>query len=350
MPQHEIIKKRRYWPLVLGLTGSGALLCLAISLAWHFAAAAAGGALDALILKEQKHGRVWSCPERRIAGFPFAIELACVEPRFAGLVSGVQTEVQAKALHARFSLFRPTEVTAEIEAPFALRSADGRTDISARWTSLQIVASGAPQEPKRILFRGQAVAIHGFTEALGTLAAEAAQCDGAIAKAASAEPHAYDFRLAAQDIANPLLATALGSQRIDEFKTGGTITEAVFDPSVRPAHNLEQWRMRGGRIDFANLDLSQAETRVSAQGTLMLDAAHRPQGKFDTQSVGLEPILQRHGINPSLVTAGVLLSGLLGGGSASAGKPGELRLPVRAEGGGLTIGPVKTAVRLSPLY
>jgi hypothetical protein len=349
MPQHEIIRKRRYRPLVFGLAGFGALLCLAISLAWHFAAEAASGALDSLILTEQKHGRVWSCPERRIAGFPFTIELACAEPRFAGLVSGVPIEVQAKALRSRFSLLRPNEVTAEVEAPFALRSADGRTDVSALWTSLQIVVSGLPDEPARILLRGQSVAVHGFAEGLGTLAAEAAHLDGIVAKAAAGSPHAYDFRFTAHDVTNPLLATALGSQRIDELKTDGTITEFAFDTTVLPAHNLEQWRMRGGRIDFANLALSQAETHVAAQGTLRLDAAHRPQGKFDTQSVGLEPILQRYGINPSLVTAGVLLSSLLGG-TSSAGKPGELRLPVRAEGGGLTIGPVKTAVRLSPLY
>jgi hypothetical protein len=353
MPLHQAqdaLKTRRLRPFLVGLAGVGLFFCLAIAIAWYVATQIATRTLDAWILDEQKHGRIWSCPERQMAGFPFAIELRCAEPHFAGLVSGKPMGLHVKALRATVHLFHPHDVTAAIEAPFVLRSEDGRTDMSFAWDSLQVTASGLPDEPGEIAFRGEGLTIHGFAEGLGTLAAQAAHFDGIVGKAANKQERAYDFHFTAHDVGNPLLTIALGSQHIDEFKTDGTITEVAFDAAARPADNLEHWRVRDGRIDFVNLALSRAETQISARGTLKLDAAHQPQGRFATESAGLEPILQRNGINPSLATAGVLLSGLLGGDTSVAAKPGALRLPVRLEGGSVIIGPIHTAIRLPPLY
>ncbi len=356
MPRNEsqnVGKRRPLQPLLAGLAGLGVFACLAGAIAWHVAEQAAANALDALIVSEEAHGRVWSCPKRRISGFPFALELNCLEPSFSGRISGKPMVARMQALRARVHVLYPHEVTAKIEAPFALRSEDGHTDLSFSWSSMQFVIGGVPEDVAQIAFRGEALATQGLAEGFGALVMQAGRFNGVIGKSASGQDRSYDFRIAAQDVASPWMTMALGSQQPAEIKADGTVTEVSFDPSERPAESLEHWRAKDGRIDFGNLAFSQGETQVSARGTLKLDATHRLQGRLDTESLGIETILRSHGINPSFATAGLLLSGLLGSKTQAAAPPSApaaLHLPVRLEGGAVIIGPVQTPIRLPALY
>jgi hypothetical protein len=356
MPQSEsqsVGKRRPFRLLLAALIGLGFFLSLAGAVAWYLAARAAAKALDALIVGEDAHGRIWSCPERRISGFPFALELSCLGPSFSGLISGKPMVARMQAVHARVHLLRPHEVTAQIEAPFTLRSDDGRTDLSFSWSSLQFVIGGVPEDVSQIAFSGEALAAHGLAEGFGALVVQAGRFNGVTGKSASGQDRSYDFRIAAQAVASPWLVMALGSQQPGEIKADGTVTEVSFDPSERPAESLEHWRAKDGRIDFGNLAFSQGETQISARGTLKLDATHRLQGRLDTESLGIEPILRSHGINPSLATAGLLLSSFLGGKAQAAAPPNApavLHLPLRLEGGAVIIGPVQTPIRLPALY
>ncbi|MGO9004520.1 MAG: DUF2125 domain-containing protein [Beijerinckiaceae bacterium] len=356
MPQSEsqsVGKRRPLRLLLAGLLGVGVFACLVGALAWYLAEQAAAKALDALIASEEAHGRVWSCPERRISGFPLALELSCLKPSFSGLISGKPMVARMQALHARVHLLRPHEVTAQIEAPLALRSEDGRTDLSFTWSSMQFVGGGVPEDIAQVAFRGEGLATQGLAEGFGALVVQAGRFDGMIGKSARGQDRAYDFRFAAQDVASPWLVMVLGSQQPAEIKTEGTVTEVSFDLSARPAESLEHWRAKDGRIDFGNLGFSQGEMQVSARGTLKLDAAHRLQGRLDTGSLGIEPILRRHGINPSLATAGLLLSSLFGGKAQAAAPPSApavLHVPLRLEGGAVIVGPVQTSIRLPALY
>jgi hypothetical protein len=352
--ESQSVGKRRPLRLLLaGLLGVGVFACLASAIAWYLAEQAAAKALDAFIVSEGARGGVWSCPERRISGFPLALELSCLEPSFSGLISGKPMVARMQSLHARVNLLRPHEVTAQIEAPFALRSEDGRTDLSFTWSSMQFVVGGVPEEIAQVSFRGEGLATQGLAEGIGALVVQAGRFNGVIGKSAGGQNRSYDFRFAAQDVASPWLVMVLGLRQPAEIKTDGTVTEVSFDPSERPAESLEHWRVKGGRIDFSNLAVSQGETQVSARGTLKLDATHCLQGRLDTESLGIEPVLRRHGINPSLATAGLLLNSLFGGkkqGAAPPSAPAVLHLPLRLEGGAVIVGPVQTSIRLPALY
>jgi hypothetical protein len=345
-------KVRRTRPRLAALVGLGLFVSLAGAGAWYVASEAAANALDAMIASEETHGRVWSCPQRRISIFPFGMELTCQEPSFHGLVSGRPMQAKLQALRASVSLFHPHDVAGEIGAPFTLRSDDGSTDVSMSWSAMHVVVSGGPEGVSQIVFSGEGFSTQGAMESFGALAAQARRFDGTIGRAAGGQERSYDFRLAAQDVANPWLALLLGAQQPIEFKSHGTVTEVAFDPAERPAESLERWRANGGHIDFGDLGFTQGETQVSAKGTLRVDATHHLQGQLDTVSRNIEPLLRRYGINPSLATAGLLLSSLLGGQTQNAAPAadGALLLPLRFEGGAVIIGPVKTSIRLPALY
>jgi hypothetical protein len=350
----DIRKRRRGLLLLFWLAGLLLFVCLAAAGAWTIAARTTAQALDRMLADAQTHGQVLSCPGRQISGFPFAFEVSCDGPSFAGLISGKPMTVRLKALRATLHFFHPLEVLVAAEAPLALHSEDGQTDLSVAWSSLELVAGGLPEGISQISFRGQNLATHGVIEGLGSQMMQSTDIDGVVAKSRGRQDESYDFRVAAQNPASPWLTAILGEPPLSEIKTDGTVTQVSFDPAQRPAESLEHWRLKGGRIDVGNLAVSQGETHVSAHGVLALDAAHRPQGKLDTESVGIEPVLRRYGINPSLATAGMLLSSLFGGASHNKepppGSPAALRLPLRLDGGAVIIGPVQTAIRLPPLY
>ncbi|MGH6830268.1 MAG: DUF2125 domain-containing protein, partial [Methylocella sp.] len=90
--------------------------------------------------------------------------------------------------------------------------------------------------------------------------------------------------------------------------------------------------------------LTSGHTVFDAKGGFDLDGQHRMQGKLDASFAGLDKAFRHLGVDPALITAGQVLSGLLGGGT------GRLNLPLTFSEGFLSIGPVRTQIQIPPLY
>jgi Uncharacterized protein conserved in bacteria (DUF2125) len=71
------------------------------------------------------------------------------------------------------------------------------------------------------------------------------------------------------------------------------------------------------------------------------------KGKLDASFGGLDKAFRQLGVDPALITAGQVLSGLLGG---RGGRAGRMSLPLTFSGGFLSIGPVRTQIQIPPLY
>ena len=144
----------------------------------------------------------------------------------------------------------------------------------------------------------------------------------------------------------------LGKGLPADIAAHGTVTKAAFDPNLTLPQNMDNWRRAGGELELADLSLTQGATKFSAHGSLGLDDLHRVEGKLETESRGFEPLLLRLGVNPVLVSAGTLLSGLLGGAPPehADAQPDALLLPIAFDDGYVSIGPAQTSIRLPALY
>ncbi len=123
--------------------------------------------------------------------------------------------------------------------------------------------------------------------------------------------------------------------------------------SIRQRRSSRHWingASPAARVDLANLAAIRGETKFQARGTLRLDAAHELEGQLDAQCLGFEPVLRRLGVDPALIAVGSLLTNLLGGGDTNSTGPQPLHLPVGFTNGRLSIGPVRTSIRVPPLY
>jgi len=330
-----------------------AVLVIGWSVFWHVASGQTGAVLDAWMDQERQAGRVWACPDRKVGGYPFSIEIACSAPHFEGEVAGRNFSGTLQGFNAAAALFQPGDVSANLTAPFALRSTDGSVDVTLGWTALQLDLSGLPDVVTRIAVAGDHLSLQGTIAGIGAVAVRSTGFEGHALKLPQRQDSAYDFSLAASEVVSPFIDGLLGGAVPAAIDVSGTMTQADFGISGTFAERVERWRQAGGHIDLARAVATRGPTRFDGNGTLGLDQAHQLQGHLDAQFVGLEPILRQFGINPGLMNAGSLLSGLLGGkprGGPQQGGAPALRLPVAMDRGLLSIGPVRTSIRLPPLY
>jgi hypothetical protein len=338
---------KRRWPAwgVLAFVG---LLVLAWTVGWNLAAAQSEKIVEAWIGREKSFGRIWSCPERTIGGFPFAIEMECTKPHFDGLIFGRHFAGGLDGFRATAVVFHPTKVTAWLGSPFAVSSDDDDTHLELAWDDLRLVLDGLPQKTWNVSVGARKLAWQGIVQELGPINGSAAHLSAEAGNLP--EDRAYNFNVAINAARLPDLDRFLGADLPAEITARGTVTNAGFDVGQTLAQNMDNWRAGGGRLDLTDVSVTHGVTKFTARGSLGLDDLHRIEGKLDTQSRGFEPLLIRLGVNPVLISAGTLLSGLLSGASPDRTPPGALILPVSFEDGYLSVGPAQTSIRVPALY
>ncbi len=333
--------------LLLALAGAA----IGWSVLWYFAARQTGQVLDAWLAREKTFGRVWSCPDRHIGGYPFAIAIACAAPRFDGLIFGHNYSGTLQGFRATAVLSRPRDVDVEVASPFVATSEDGTVNFQITWDALAIQLNGLPQDLWQVAIDGRNFVLHGAAGAVG-IAGKVSDAKAKIVQRAGTDGNRLDFDVAFDGTALPMIDQALGPGNPADISAQGTATQTAFDPRLSAAQNLERWRAAGGRVNLTTFALTRGDTKFVAKGAFALDDAHRVDGQFDTRSSGFEPVLQHYGIDPGLISFGALLGNLLSGGSGQTQQQQTtaLHLPVRIEDGAIAVGPIRTSIRIPPAY
>jgi hypothetical protein len=330
------------------------LMVLAIgwSVFWYIASAKTESLLDAWIEREKHVGRVWTCPERQIGGYPFRIEIRCAKPQFEAEASGTQFKGSLAGFYAVSKVYQPGLTVVEIEGPFTMQAADGSADISLKWRELHLSLRGLPETLSRLSLAGEEVSLRGTVAEIGTLNLDAANVEAHLAAADTRQDQAYDIYVALNEASIPLLDDITGSSAKAAIQLDGTISQADFGGAGRLPDRIEKWRMAGGQVELSRASLVKGTLNFKSKGTLALDVTHRLDGTLESEFSGLEPVLLHYGVDPGLLTVGSLLNNLLGQkrDGARAAEPRPLRLPLVINHGQIAIGPVRTPIRLPPLY
>ena len=342
-------QKRPNWQLRLLLALAGA--AVGWSGLWYFAARQTGQVLDAWLAREKTFGRIWSCPDRRIDGYPFAIAIGCAAPRFDGVIFGHDYSGTLQGFRATAVLAHPRDVDVEVASPFVATSKDGKVNFQITWDALAVQLNGLPQDLWQVAINGKNFVLRGSTGSVG-LAGKVSDATAKIVQHAGADGNAVDFDIALDGTVLPMIDQVLGPGTPTDISAQGMATQTAFDPRLTAAQNLEQWRAAGGRVDLTAFTLTRGDTKFAARGTFALNAAHRVEGQFDTRSSGFEPVLQHYGIDPGLISFGALLGNLLSGGSGQPQQQQEmaLHLPVHIDDGAIAVGPIRTSIRIPPVY
>lgn len=326
------------------------VVAAAWSAAWFAASVYAGRQVDGFIAAEARQGRDWSCPDRHVGGYPFALALTCRDATYAGQANGQRVDGQVAALAATLSLAAPTHVLIALSPPFSYRSSDGQTDVGGTWKSFTVDLSSLP-DLRTLVLGGTDVVVHGRFPGQDDAGGHAATVAARFTASPPQPDRTLDFTVAVTGTPMPILDDLIGGSAPVDAAVAGRLDQADPGEARTPGEAMEHWRENGGTVALSDIKVSRGGASVTADGTIDLDGQHRLHGKLDASFVGLEPILQRYGISGDVAALGSLLGAFFGGGkSTRPATRGALALPISFGNGHLGIGPITTAVKLAPLY
>ncbi|VTZ48570.1 conserved hypothetical protein [Methylocella tundrae] len=318
------------------------------SLFWYAAARQTDAVVTAWIAREATLGRVWSCPQRHIGGYPLDIEMSCAGLQFRGKLVGGDFTGSLHGFRASSSVLRPERLTAQLESPFTGKTPDGKLDLALQWAKLDLTIEGPPDALTRFSLEGDQMLLKGSMIGVGALNSGAKTVQVSITPRPDGEA-ALNFDIAMNGVAIPSMSDVLGLDAPLDAILAGTVTKIDSSTAGTLFEDMERWREKGGRLDVRTALLTSGSAKLDARGSLDLDEAHRPRGKLDTAFEGLNPVLGRLGVDPRVLTASSLLTNFLG--HAQGKQQAEAaRLPLRIADGWLLIGPIRTPVRLPALY
>jgi hypothetical protein len=313
---------------------------------WYVKSRQTATAVTAWMTHEAQLGRAWSCPTQKTGGFPFSVEISCANPLFQGEILGKTLTGTVRGFRATSPLLRNDNVLAQLDSPFAAKISDGTFDISLQWGELFLGLEGQPGALKRVSLRGNQVRLQGKAEGMG--AVDGASGDVNVVLARDRRDNAYDFMFTFNQGSIPALNSLLDTQLPIDVQVGGTISQVDLRGAETFKDFLENWRSANGHVDLTTAWLTSGHIILDAKGGLDLDGQHRVNGKLDASFAGLDKAFRQLGVDPALITAGQVLSGLLGGGQG--GGTGRISLPLTFSEGFLSIGPVRTQIQILPLY
>jgi hypothetical protein len=313
---------------------------------WYVKSRQTAAAVTAWMTHEAQLGRAWSCPDQKIGGFPFSVEISCANLLFQGEILGKTLTGTVRGFRATSPLLRTGNVLAQLDPPFAAKTSDGTFDISMQWGELFLDLEGRPGALERLSLSGNQVRLQEKAGGMDTV--DGASGDVNVVLARDRHDNAYDFMFSFNQGSIPALNSFLDTQLPIDMQAGGRISQVDLRGAETLQAFLENWRSANGHLEITTGWLTSGHIIFDATGGLDLDGQHRVNGKLDASFAGLDKAFRQLGVDPALITAGQVLSGLLGGGQGSG--TGRLNLPLTISDGWLSIGPVRTPIQIPPLY
>lgn len=291
-------RRRRPW-LIATPFAVFVLLAIGWSVFWFYTAARVEPEIDGWRAREAKAGRIHTCADQQIGGYPFRIEVACTTPavEFAPgstpgfSASGRPTILAARKIAVVAQIYDPTLLIGEIAGPMTIGEPKQPPNFSANWSLAQVSVRGTPQEPQRV-----SIAIdRPEVAALNRSAMEL------VASASHVELHG---RIVSGSVnANPVIETVL---RMDGAyapllhplaaqPTDGKITATLSglkDFAPKPWDvRFREMADAGGGIEIANARLAQGDIVVVGAGKLKINANGKLDGQLTLTVAGLDKLV-----------------------------------------------------------
>lgn len=352
MTQGVVLRRRRRaspWlamPLISIL-----ILTLGWSSLWMFGRREAARIMEAWISGEAGHGRLWSCPNREITGFPLTIHVSCRNPTYKGSIGRDVVQASFAGLDAETFIYQPSQVDLSATGPLTVHDeSGGGADTILAWSGLHMTFRGLVADRRRasLLLDGAELTLpDGSTSRADRLDVRLGPAPGR-----PAEEDAYEVLLTLDNGQIPALDALTGTGDSLAVEEKGVLTDLAIARFASWQELAERWRVAGGTLELAALSLAKGDLHADAQGSLRIDDAHRPAGKLIATMSGYKSLAARLGIPLQAISVGGAIAQLLNRGAPGpATQDGAgVSLPIVLADGRVLVGPFKTALRLAPLY
>src|SRR5579864_3773816 len=111
---------------------------------WYYAAGMANRTVAAWMASEAAAGRVYTCGSEGIAGFPFSIQVRCVQAAAAFKTNSPPFDLAAKDITFTAQIWRPTVLVGDVVGPVTVAEPGRAPSYVADWTSARMRVNGLP--------------------------------------------------------------------------------------------------------------------------------------------------------------------------------------------------------------
>jgi hypothetical protein len=305
--------RRRLWPVVLPV-------CVVIVLAavwcglWYYAAGIADRTMSGWMAREATAGRVYTCGNQTISGFPFRIEADCTTASAAINSTQPPFAVSAKDVSVAAQVYRPTLLVGDLTGPLTVAEPGQPPSFVANWSRAQGSVSGLPPDPDSVSVTLDHPHVDRVVAGSGStiFTADHAEFQGRIVGGTASNNPVIDalltFAAATTPTLHPLLAEPVQGE-----------VDAVFrgfkDLTPRPwPQRFREMQASGGNIEITRLRLERSDAIIVGAGTLTVNANGKLNGLIRVGIAGLEKIVPKLGID-RLIGRGI---DKLNGGSGQA--------------------------------
>lgn len=291
MHQPESASRRQLWPVFVPLALVVGLAIVWSGL-WFLAATAAETIVAGWRERGAKAGRIYTCEQQTIGGFPFRIEIRCADPGIEFRNSDPPVVFKASEILAVSQLYRPTLVISEFSGPMTIAEPGQPPSYIANWTLGQSSVRGTPKAPERVsIVVDRPVVDRVGGAGPGTvLQANRIELHGRMAEGSAAGNPVIEIVLRLVSATAPELHN-LTARPIDAEITARLYGLADFSPKPWPVR-FREVQARGGRIEITQARVRQADAVAVSAGTLSLTTRGGLDGQIQITIAGLDSVVK----------------------------------------------------------
>ena len=268
---------------------------------WYYAAAMANRTVAAWMASEAAAGRVYTCGSEGIAGFPFSIQVRCVQAAAAFKTNLPPFDLAAKDITFTAQIWRPTVLVGDVVGPVTVAEPGRAPSYVANWTSARMRLNGLPPNAQALsinvdhphLDRGGG---GGGASALFT--ADDAQLDARIVSGSIQNHPVVDVTLHFTSAAAPTVHQLLAEPVRGELEV---VLRGFKDLEQKPlAARFRELHDNGGAIELKSFRVERANTILVASGTLTVNGRGRLDGMLTVAVYGIEALVPQLGIDRAI--------------------------------------------------
>ncbi len=335
-------KRGRFWlyaPMVLV-----AVIAATWSFAWFFVRDKAVEIIDAQLAREAARGRVWTCADRNIAGFPFRLVVSCSSLVLQqGRVSLTLGPTQLIG-----QIYNPRHVIVEAVGP--LHFNNGVVTIGGSWTKLEASISGVRRDGfdrASLVTTQSSFTVDGLPAGAFEIAMQSSDLQIRPTPDVPQSDRSFDIALAIQGGKQAELDQWTSDQEPLQIDGAFTLSKVPFPPAHHPLLTLENWREAGGMLTIAKFDMRKGGRLLTLNGAFKIDDAHRPETTLKIAQANFSELLLRAASGGDL-RAKVLKP--LSPVPPDAAKGVTVPMPIKILDGEVRVAGFKTPARVLPLY
>ena len=290
------LPRRRRWP--------AALIVLLVVLAglwsgaWYYGAGVAERTIAGWKEREAQAGRVYTCATQTISGFPFGIEIRCVDPGAELTSTEPPLSLKARDMVVSAQVWQPTVLTTEFVGPLTIAEPGRAATITANWRHAQTKVRGLPISPENVSIQIEQPVVDRVGDSEKLFKADRLDINGRLVSGTVQDNPVIEMVLKLANATAPYWHPAAATP-LDADITAVLSGLKDFRPMPWP-QRFRELQAANGRIDITSARVQQRETIAVATGALGLSPAGRLNGDLRLTVANLEKLLPTLGLEKML--------------------------------------------------